>query len=321
MKKIYVILSILLLTSCSSFGIKEQLDEATSQAIEKVKKVQEEQVSEAEKQISEIITKQLGQANESIEKTIESAKTTIQKEVEKNIDLKIKKIEDDIKYSALLGLIGIVFGIIGLGTAIYCIRTKITKDYVRGKLHHTIYEDLDFENRIKTLSKGGEKIVSSQLSLTRRDVEKIVQDYLNKNGVNQSNLKNGVLDCVSSSANERKDSNVEDVRNQNQSYELFAANSSTMQLSDIQTSFQRGLSVYRLKLSSPDSNTAELTLCVEQADVKQRILINDSQFLSPICDVRKSTATPNSIHVKEQGMAMKDGDGWKVIRKILVEIK
>lgn len=338
MKQICIILSALFLSSCSYFVNTEQITAAKDGAVTELKNegakvVTEiknegaEAVEKAKKEIAKITTDQLGQANESIENAIESAKTTIKEEVKKSVEesigLEIKQIKSRMNKVMLLALVGIVLGAIGVACAIYCFINKITKNYVRSKLNHTIYEDMEFENRIKDIVKDNHRPTNNQMTLTKRDVERIVMEYLSKNGnINAGSSNSSVkpTPLSSSSTNEVKDgNNAQD--STRTVVELFASNSSTMQLSDIQSSFQRGMSVYKLNLTASDSNTAEVTLCVEQADVKQRILVNDSQFLLPICDVKKLTTTPTTVTVKEKGIAMKNADGWNVIRKVFVEIK
>jgi hypothetical protein len=184
-------------------------------------------------------------------------------------------------------------------------------------------EDKEFENRIKEIVKDNYRPTINQMSLTKRDVERIVMEYMSKNGnINPGSSNSSVKSTpfASSTTNEVKNENKEQ-NSKRTVVELFASNSSTMQLSDIQTTFQRGMSIYKLILTDSNSPTADVTLCVEQADVKQRILVNDSQFLLPICDVKKQTTTPTTVTVKEKGIAVKNADGWNVIRKVLVEIK
>lgn len=338
MKKICIILSALFLSSCSYFGNKEEILAAKDKAITElnkketetvtaIKKAGEEAVEKSKKEIAKITTDQLGQANESIENAIESAKTTIKEEVKKSVEesigQEINLIKSRMKRIMLLALVGIVLGAIGVACAVYCFINKITKNYVRSKLYHTIMEDKEFENRIKEIVKDNYRPTINQMSLTKRDVERIVMEYMSKNGNINSGSSNSSVKSTpfaSSTTNEVKNENKEQ-DSKRTVVELFASNSSTMQLSDIQTTFQRGMSIYKLILTDSNSPTADVTLCVEQADVKQRILVNDSQFLLPICDVKKQTTTPTTVTVKEKGIAVKNADGWNVIRKVLVEIK
>ena len=326
MKQICIILSALFLSSCSYFGNKEEIIEAKNKAIVEIQEAQKGAVEDAQKEIAKIMTDQLGQANESIEKAIKNAETAISAEVEKRVEQSVnstlESIRSDNRIASLLGLAGAVIGIIGIIFGICSLRSRVSKEYVRGKLHYTIYEDAEFENRIKDMVRTMNRPITGQLSLTRRDVERIVMECMNKKGATNVALTDLEVKSAStpSSAIEKKNEVFENDK-QRHYFELFASNSSTMQLSDIQTTFQRGMSVYKLNLTDSDSTTAEVTLCVEQADVRQRILVNDSQFLLPICDVKKQTTTPTTVTVKEKGMAVKNDDGWNVIRKVFVEIK
>ena len=326
MKQFYIILFTLFFASCSYFGNKEEIEKTKGEAVKELKDTQKVLVEDAKKEIDKLVTEQLGQANESIGEAIKSAVTTISAEVEKKVKQSVKSTLEPIKFeiriATLLGLVGVALGFIGIVLAsIYYVWSR--KIFVRGKLHHTVYEDAELENRIKDMVRKTNRSSTGQLLLTRRDVERIVMECLNKTGqVNMvplnPDIKSAPLPPLSSV--EKKIEEAE-VVSQRESIELFASNSSTMQLSDIQTTFQRGMSVYKLNLISPDYTTADVTLCVEQADVKQRILVNDSQFLSPICEVRKLTTTPTMVTVKGKGMALKNADGWEVIRKVFVEIK
>ena len=326
MKQICIILSALFLSSCSYFGNKEEIIEAKNKAVVGIQEAQKEAVEDAQKEIAKIMTDQLGQANESIEKAIKNAETAISAEVEKrvaqSVNSTLESIKSDIRIASLLGLIGVILGIVGIVVAIYSLKSRVPKEYVRGKLRHTIYEDIEFENHIKDIVRMVNKPTVGQISLTRRDVERIVMEYLNKKEhANKTPSNSAIMSTSASSSIVEKKNEDSELVSPRQSFQLFASNSSTMQLSDIQTTFQRGMSVYKLNLTDSDSTTAEVTLCVEQADVKQRILVNDSQFLLPICDVKKLTTTPTTVTVKEKGMAVKSADGWNVIRKVFVEIK
>lgn len=324
MKKSYLFLVILLTVSCSSFGNKEEINKATDIAIKRIENVEAETVSNAQKRIEEEITNKLGQANESIEVAIESAKITIQKNVEEIISSKLQKIENDIRRARLFGFIGIGLGLIGIVCSIYCIKVKITKDYVRAKISYHIYEDTDFETRIKAIINSSTNRTLNNQGLSKKDVENILKQSLLGDKEIQVFLSRFINKTVELSA---KPSITEDEKTNPSStpiksvYELFAQDSRTMQLADTRPTFERGMSVYKLILNNPESNTADVTLCIDQEDVKHRILINDSQFLLPICEVKKSTTNPSEVIVKEKGFAEKNANGWYITKKVLVEIK
>ena len=94
-----------------------------------------------------------------------------------------------------------------------------------------------------------------------------------------------------------------------------------MILSNIQDTYQKGKSIYKLTMSEPNASNAEVSVCIEQEEVKQRILKFDSQYLEPICSVIRSSNEPTEVIIKTTGTAERIGEDWKVIRPITVEIK
>ena len=157
--------------------------------------------------------------------------------------------------------------------------------------------------------------------MTKKNVEDILRLYL----YSSNEFKNFIYNCVRGQLGQQP-CNTGQVRDESSSsntssYELFARDSMSNILSNVQATFQQGKSVYKLILANADSTNAEVTLCIEREDVKQRILGNDSQFIEAICDVRKSTSSPTEIYVREKGLAEKNGDDWRVTRKIVVEFK
>lgn len=104
-------------------------------------------------------------------------------------------------------------------------------------------------------------------------------------------------------------------------YQIYAKESNSMILSSIQDTYQKGKSIYRLTMSEANAYTAEVSICIEQEEVKQRILKFDSQYLEPICSVTRSSNDPTQVLIKTTGTAERIGEEWKVIKPITVEIK
>ena len=105
-------------------------------------------------------------------------------------------------------------------------------------------------------------------------------------------------------------------------YQIYAKESTnSMILSNIQDTYQKGKSIYKLTMSEPNASNAEVSVCIEQEEVKQRILKFDSQYLEPICSVIRSSNEPTEVIIKTTGTAERIGEDWKVIRPITVEIK
>lgn len=323
MKKLYILLVLLIAcVSCDSFGNKREIEKARTDAVEAVNKAKDKAINDARNEIAKISTSQLMEANDSIEKAIENARTTIKAETSAEIESKLKATNNMIKGAALLGLMGAILGLVGLIVACLAYkRAKISRGFINEILSDAIYNNDEVKNRIEMLVKTSANDKQTNRPLTPKNVEDILRLYL----YSSSEFKNFIYNCVRGQLSQQA-SNTGQVRNESSpnstnSYELFARDSMSNTLSNVQTSFQQGKSVYKLILANADSTNAEITLCIERADVKQRILGNDSQFIEAICDVRKVTNAPTEIEVKEKGIAEKSGDDWKVTKKIIVEFK
>ena len=323
MKKLYILL-VLFITciSCDSLGNKEGIKKAKTDAVEAVNKAKDKAIDDARNEIAKVATSQLMEANDSIKKAIENAKTTIKAETSAEIESKLKATENRIKGVALLGLIGGLLSLAGLIVACLAFkRAKISRRFVNDILSDAIYNNEDVKNRIEMLAIASVNSKQTNQPLTKKNVEDILRLYL----YSSNEFKSFIYNCVRGQLGQQP-CNTGQVRNETSlsstsSYELFARDSMSNILSNVQTSFQQGKSVYKLILANADSTNAEVTLCIERDDVKQRILGNDSQFIEAICDVRKSTSSPTEIYVREKGLAEKNGDDWRVTRKIVVEFK
>lgn len=243
---------------------------------------------------------------------------------------KEQTLENKIRISSWLGVTGMTFGFVGMLCTLYVTRRYASKKYVRSKVKSIMNEDAEFENRIKMIINHTKKTPTSH-SIPKREIEKIIEECIRHNKSVREFLSIYIDKEVHSKKNNsvimRETIKVNDKEDKNDSivstniFELYAQNSSSMQLSEIQNEFQRGISVYKLILNDEKSDKADVTLCIEKEDVRQRIFVNDTQFLMPICDVNKNAAEPTEIIVIEKGKAEKNVEGWKVTKNVIVEIK
>jgi hypothetical protein len=243
---------------------------------------------------------------------------------------KEQTLENKIRISSWLGVTGMTFGFVGMLCTLYVTRRYASKKYVRNKVKSIMNEDAEFENRIKMIINHAKKTPTSY-SIPKREIEKIIEECIRHNKSVREFLSIYIDKEVHSKKNNsvimRETIKVNDKEDKNDSivstniFELYAQNSSSMQLSEIQNEFQRGISVYKLILNDEKSDKADVTLCIEKEDVRQRIFVNDTQFLMPICDVNKNAAEPTEIIVIEKGKAEKNVEGWKVTKNVIVEIK
>lgn len=243
---------------------------------------------------------------------------------------KEQTLENKIRISSWLGITGMTFGFVGMLCTLYVTRRYASKKYVRSKVKSIMNEDAEFENRIKMIINQTKKTPTSY-SIPKREIEKIIEECIRHNkSVREflsiyidkevhSKKNNSVIMRETIKVNEKEDKKDSIVSTN--IFELYAQNSSSMQLSEIQNEFQRGISVYKLILNDEKSDKADVTLCIEKEDVRHRIFVNDTQFLMPICDVNKKAAEPTEIIVIEKGKAEKNVEGWKVTKNVIVEIK
>lgn len=106
--------------------------------------------------------------------------------------------------------------------------------------------------------------------------------------------------------------------------ELFAKDSPSTTLVGVTSSYTQGKSIYKLRLNTPESTIAEITICTEREEVKRRVLKSSNDLLEPVCVVDRKRNNPedlSKINIKAGGKAEKlSSDSWKVTEPIIVEL-
>lgn len=103
---------------------------------------------------------------------------------------------------------------------------------------------------------------------------------------------------------------------------LFARDSRTKMLEATGKDYQKGKSLYKLILESPESSTAVVDLCIGEEGAEERILGRDSAYLGEACELSRKTNSPKKVKVREKGLAEKrDNNTWEVIKQIKVEFE
>ena len=106
-----------------------------------------------------------------------------------------------------------------------------------------------------------------------------------------------------------------------QRFELYARDSTTRVLSDIFQSHQKGKTIYKLIMDSPNSTTATLDLCTDKEDAVGRILRFNNEDIESICTVSRNSDRPEKVRVLKRGKAEKVGSSeWNVTEKIEIEL-
>jgi hypothetical protein len=106
-----------------------------------------------------------------------------------------------------------------------------------------------------------------------------------------------------------------------QRFELYARDSTTRVLSDIFQSHQKGKTIYKLIMDSPNSTIAILDLCTDKEDAVGRILRFNNEDIESICTVSRNSDRPEKVRVLKRGKAEKVGSSeWNVTEKIEIEL-
>lgn len=338
MKKIILIISILAVSfsSCSLLsdeGSKDitAIQNAENEAVQRIQKASVTEIESAKREISLAATDVISKADTTLTKKFQVVEQKAEA-IEKDLGNRIQGIEDRITRSYIVGLVGIFIGIVGLIIAILAYK-KTRTDRVKDLINEDIFNNSKLTNKIQRIvnetSNSRKQTGSTYSSITQQQViQKTIKNYIDSREFKDQ------LEVILKAQTRKPDqpsvstetSSVNPPRTVMQpavksSYELYAKESNSMQLSSIQSSYQKGKSIYKLILADPNSNTAQVSLCIEQEDAKERILAYDNQYLDPICLVSRLSSQPTNVEVKSAGTAERIGEEWKVTKQVTVEIK
>lgn len=250
--------------------------------------------------------------------------------IEKDFKDQNKDIESRITNARFAGLIGIFIGVLGVIIALLAYRKKthINIKQLREFIDNEIIHDQAILHQTKCMINASNNnqhlnsIIQQQVARQiegyfnspkfREQLDVIIRSQIYKS--NQANVSTGSLPTTSL--------NAEISRTTVSPYELYARESSSMLLSNIQGSYQKGKSIYKLILEGPNSNTAKIGLCIEYEDAQDRILAYDNEYLEPICVVSRMSNQPTKVEIKTMGVAERiSSEDWRVVKQIIVEIK
>jgi len=326
MKKIVAIGAFVLVAGCSLMkNDNAAVKQAEKNAITKITEVTDQAVKDAKDQIDAAIAERLERADTTLSQSIHVARATISHEVEKANETIRSEIAD--KKKCFIRFACIVFALTGIVVAIFvlCCNRNLTRKRLYKEIVRAIADDPEVRENIRMLENPDRmRQQANDSGFSRAIVERYIDDYVSSRKF--MDVLAAVIGSASSGMNGRvataSESSSQVVPVQASSHELFARNSTSMILSDIRDSYQRGKSIYKLILADSDSDTAEVDLCLDQDDAVQRILRNDNQFLEPVCMLRRESYSPNTVTVKNRGWAEKlSNSEWKVTKAIIVELK
>lgn len=333
MKKIIILLSVITLASCSLLpnngeNDNETIKKAQQTAQEKISQHTDREIARGKQEIDNAVASVISKADSTLTKqftAVEKSLNAKAEETKTELSGKISGIEDNISKAKAISFIGIAIGLLGIILAILAYRKRPRTDVNRVK--ELIAEEVNTNDSIRNVICG---IVGGQGSSYRfqsreqsqATIERAIEAYIKSKKFDdflQQYMTSTAVPTQTVVESTKVGPSVASVAKP--MYQIYAKDSSSMFLSSIQDTYQKGKSIYKLTMLDPNASTAEISVCIEQEEVKQRILKLDSQYLEPICSVTRSSNEPTQVIIKTTGIAERNGEEWKVIKPIIVEIK
>lgn len=327
MKKIIILLSVITLASCSLLpnngeNDNEAIKKAQQTAQENISQYTDQEIARAKKEIDNAVASVISKADSTLTKqftAVEKSLNAKAEETKKELSGKISGIEDNITKAKAISFIGIAIGILGVVLAFFAYRKRPrtnvnrVKDIITEEINTNDY----IRNEIRRIAGGQSSSYRPQTSApSQATIDRAIEVYLAS-----KKIKDIIALTTAPTQSVAENIKMEPATTAKPVYQIYAKESNSMILSSIQDTYQKGKSIYRLTMSEANAYTAEVSICIEQEEVKQRILKFDSQYLEPICSVTRSSNDPTQVLIKTTGTAERIGEEWKVIKPITVEIK
>ena len=331
MKRIGIIFIVLLsIVSCSwvDTKTKEEIESKVNDAKSEIVKAGEAQVQSAKARIEDEIANSVRKASDNIDTLVKASISQIEQatdqKVQQAIDKEIKKLESDIRSSSIAALIGIMIGLIGVVCALLSM-LKLRENRFRDEVVYHVTESRrvkDFISQFIVDKKPQAKAPGVSQDEVRTIVKKFITDPKILDYIAKQIDKPTTQVPVANTQALNTEQPVAKVEPQPvQRFELYARDSTTRVLSDIFQSHQKGKTIYKLIMDSPNSTTAILDLCVDKEDAVGRILRFNNEDIESICTVSRNSDRPEKVRVLKRGKAEKVGSSeWNVTEKIEIEL-
>ena len=331
MKRIGIFFIVLLsMISCSwvDTKTKEDIDKKVEQAKHDIVQAGEAQVKNAKARIEEEIASSVRKASDNIDTLVKASISQIEqatdKKVQEAINKEIKKLESDIRSSSIAALIGIVIGVIGLVCGVLSMLKLREKRFREDVVYHVTDSRRvkDFVSKFIEERKPQARAAGVSQEEIRTIVKKFITDPKILEYIAKQIDKPATQVQVVSVPTQNVELPVAKVEPQPvQRFELYARDSTTRVLSDIFQSHQKGKTIYKLIMDSPNSTTAILDLCVDKEDAVGRILRFNNEDIESICTVSRNSDRPEKVRVLKRGKAEKVGNSeWNVTEKVEIEL-
>ena len=329
-KSILLFATLLCMTSCSFVDskTKEEIDQKVAEAKAAIVKAGEEQVKNAQTRIENEIATSVTKASDNIDTLVKASIKQIEQatdqKVQQAIDKEVNKLKEDLNTTKWIALTGILFAILGILCGVLSL-LKL-KD---SNLKDSVVEYVTHSERINMFLRAyidDRKPQAKTAGVSQEEVRTIVKKFITDPKILEYIAKQIDIPATQAQVVNAPTQNVEQpvtkVESQPvQRFELYARDSTTRVLSDIFQSHQKGKTIYKLIMDSPNSTIAILDLCTDKEDAVGRILRFNNEDIESICTVSRNSDRPEKVRVLKKGKAEKVGSSeWNVTEKIEIEL-
>lgn len=331
MKRLGIFCVVLLsMISCSwvDTKTKEDIDNKVKEAQLAIVQAGEAQVKSAKARIEDEIASSVRKASDNIDTLVKASISQIEqatdKKVQEAIDKEIKKLESVIRSSLIAALVGVLIGLVGVVCGVLSI-LKLREKRFREEVVYHVTESRRVKEYISKFIEDGKpqaKAAGVSQEEVRTIVKKFIADpkileYISKQ-IDKPATQIHVVNTPTQNVGEP----VAKVEPQSvQRFELYARDSTTRVLSDIFPSHQKGKTIYKLIMDSPNSTSAILDLCVDKEDAVGRILRFNNEDIESICTISRNSDKPENVRVIKKGRVEKIGNSeWNVTDKLEIEL-
>lgn len=325
----------------------EQINTAKTDALNEIKEATTKAISTAENEILSATKKSIASANEDLNSAIKEAEKSIASsgaaEINQIVAEDKQKTDQRISEIAKLQFAVLILSLLALGAsiaAIVMLRRRTCRDAI-------IEEVLNSERVNKLINKISKEIYSDNLKEIKiqgqssicsinvdSEIRKALESPYWKKNISEmlklrespSYYKDNTISNIQQNQ-DKAESPVEQnsVENPNSvtnvpNVELFARDTTSLELTGVSSSYQPGKSIFRLVLNSNEASTANIEICTDKPEVLPRILQSDQGLIEPVCEIVSKVNNPSSIKWTAGKAEKVDAETWKVCKQIIVEL-
>lgn len=319
---IFFVSLVCVVASCGGTKVDiDAVEKAKDEAIRQIDEKADQAVQDAENRISLATDRALRGADEDISVAIDVAKSEIKSSVEKSVDSKLAAFENNVMkadrrafWAAILALSALLAAAVFFLLLLHrsrrdaIIESVTESKRVERMIRDTVETVVNAEVKplVKSLSGKVDVEAAVRRFVTGPDFEKMLKDLF-PDKPEEPAADPGERDQIPSP----------------RVLEMYAMDSPGTSLTRLSTDYQRGKSIYRLVLDSQDARTAQISLCTDKDEVRQRIFKSSNDLLEPICKVQRRSNNPEELSMidTQPGKAERtSSESWEVTEPILVEL-